>query len=339
MAWSLARMVRYEPAPGVEYPQSLRITDPSFTGLRQVMLGVGGAMLGLLLLLTVPGMVSLLMLQLFYRLGGAAVPWSDYAAATKTFATPAAMAATQLGLASMILVSLGLVLFVNRFRPRWLHSVQPGFRWRYALVAFAVAALVVGVFWAVSRIGQPWVIQPEPQFGWYLAVIVLVTPLQAAGEEYFFRGYLMQSISLTAVELKPSGVQPGWRGRAAQWLAKEYPTWAGIIGSALIFALLHPSPNVEAFLYPLAFGILAGVLVVKTGGLEAAIAVHVVNNVISFGYAALSGTMVATYTNRTIGWLDLVVIVASFGLFTFLAIQVARRMNVATRTPAVQFGR
>ncbi|PKQ32531.1 MAG: hypothetical protein CVT62_00225 [Actinobacteria bacterium HGW-Actinobacteria-2] len=339
MAWKPSNLVRYEPAPGVTYPQALRITDPSFSGVRQVMLGIGGAMFGLLLLITVPGVVSGVMMQVFYALQGSPVPWAEYAAATKTFGSPAAMAATQLGLAAMIPVSLALVLFVNRFQPRWLHSVQPGFRWRYAVAAFGVAVLIVGVIWVLSRIGQPWVIHPEAQFGWYLAAVVVITPLQAAGEEYFFRGYLMQAISLTAVELRPSGEQQGWRGRAVEWLAKEYPTWAGIIGSALIFALLHPSPNVAAFLYPLAFGILAGFLVVKTGGLEAAIAVHVVNNVITFGYAALSGTMVATYTNRVIGWLDLVVVVGSFALFTVAAIYVARRMNVATRTPAARFGR
>jgi membrane protease YdiL (CAAX protease family) len=339
MVWKPSNLVRFEPAPGVEYPQTLRISDPAFSGMRQVMLGIGGAMLGLLMLITVPGIVSLGLLQLFYFVQGSAQPWAEYAAATKTFATPAAMAATQLGLAAMILVSLGLVLFVNRFQPRWLHSVQPGFRWRYAVAALGVAVVVVGVIWVLSRIGQPWVFHPEPEVGWYLAAVVVITPLQAAGEEYFFRGYLMQTISLTAVELRPVGDQPGWRGRAAQWLATQYPTWAGIIGSALIFALLHPSPNAAAFLYPLAFGILAGYLVVKTGGLEAAIAVHVVNNVITFGYAALSGTMVATYTNREIGWLDLVVVVGSFALFTVAAIYVARRMNVATRTPATRFGR
>ncbi|MBA3021130.1 CPBP family intramembrane glutamic endopeptidase [Propionicimonas sp.] len=334
----LNRFVRFEPAPGVAYPRSLRIEDPSFSPLRQIALGIGGAMLVLMLLWTIPAVVTRSALGLFYLISGSPGDWATYVAAAATFAIPAGMAAAQLGLAAMIPVTLALVLFVNRFRPRWLHSVQPGFRWRYALLALVAAVVVIGGVWALSRIGQEWTFRPEADWGWFLLVIVLVTPLQAAGEEYVFRGYLMQAISSTAVDLRPIDVgKDGPMAKVGDWLAKEFPSWAGIAGSAIIFTLMHPSQNLPALLYPLGFGLLAGWLVVKTGGLEASIAAHVVNNVITFGYATMSGTMVATYTQRSVDWLGLVITLGSFALFAVAAIWLAKRMKLATTTPVSRF--
>jgi uncharacterized protein len=338
--FSIDRIVRYQPAGGVEYPRALHISDPSFSRVRQLMLGIGGAMLALLLMVSIPGAVSDLLLKAYYALVGGAPTWAEFAAQARVFGNPAGMAATHLGLAAMIPVALGLVLFVHRFHPRWLHSVQPGFRWRFAFGATLIAAVIIGGIWALSRVGEAWVYQPESQFGWYLVVILLTAPLQAAGEEYLFRGYLIQAISLTAVDPRRYDnpvAEDGRRARAARWLATHYPNWAGVIGSALIFALLHRSDNVQAFLYPLAFGLLAGWLAIRTGGLEAGIAAHVVNNLITFGYAAFSGTMVATYTNRSVDWLQLVIVLVSFALFALAAIWLAKRMKLATNTPASQF--
>lgn len=340
MARGLSRFVRFEPAPGMPYSQALRSGDPSFSRLRQIALGIGGAMLGLLLLFSIPSGVSWLLMRLGYQASGSPGSLSDYIVSASTFAQPWGMAAVQLGLAAMIPVSLALVLFANRMHPHWLHSVQPGFRWRYAFGSLLIAVVVIGGVWLVTQaVRGPLVFQPEPQLGWYLLAIVITTPLQAAGEEYFFRGYLLQSISLTAVDAHrgDSDVQ-GRRARAADWLAHAYPRWAGVVGSALIFALLHPSPTPASFVYPLGFGLIVGWLAVKTGGLEAGIAAHVVNNVITFGYAALSGTVVQAYTNRNVGWLDLVITLGSWAVFAPLAVWLGRRMQLATATPASRFG-
>lgn len=329
-----SRLARYEPAAGLVYPEALRMEDSVFARPRQIALGIGGALLGLMLLLWIPPLVSTAVIQLSYRIQGSPGDLASYVAAATSFAMPIGMAAAHLGMASMILVSLGLVLFVHRHRPHWLHSVQPGFRWRYAAVALGAAVVVIGGIWALTQIGQPWQFNPEPQLGWYLLVIVVITPLQAAGEEYFFRGYLIQAISLTAVDprVRTTEVQPG-RARAADWLAKQYPIWAGIIGSALIFALLHPLPNLQSFLYPFAFGLIAGWLALKTGGLEAGIAAHVVNNVITFGFAALSGNVVEVYADRSVQWVPLLIVVGSFALFAAVASLIAKRMKLAVTTP------
>ena len=117
-------------------------------------------------------------------------------------------------------------------------------------------------------------------------------------------------------------------------LARGYQRWFGVIGSALLFAILHGGQDLPLFLHRFAFGLIAGWLVMRTGGLEAAIAAHVVNNVVAFGYANISGTMVATRTVTTATWVELAWNLVGFGAFAVAAIWISRRMNLATRTPA-----
>lgn len=312
------RWVRHEPRPGVTYPEVLVVDDPAVPRWRRVMLGVGGSLLGLTLWLTLSPLVSIAVVAVSWAGSGRPGDFASYTKEASIFALPSGMVAAQLGIAVLIPISLGLVLYVHRFDPTWLHSVQPGFRWRFALVATGAAVVVFGVVWVVSQVatGQPWVVKPEPAFWGYLLAILLTSPLQAAGEEYFFRGYLIQAIHTTA----PNS------------------PWFGVVGSAAVFAVLHSSGNVPAFLYAFAFGVLAGWLVMKTGGLEAGIAIHVVNNVLTFGYAALSGTMVATYTNRVTTWAGLLWALAGFAAFALVAIRIGRRMQLATTTPGARFG-
>ena len=96
-------------------------------------------------------------------------------------------------------------------------------------------------------------------------MILLLTPLQAAGEEYCFRGYLTQAFG---------GPASGRRASA-------------VLVPALLFGLAHgigQSPPV--FFDRFAFGLVAGILVIRTGGLEAGIAMHVLNNLLAFGAGA-----------------------------------------------------
>ena len=150
---------------------------------------------------------------------------------------------------------------VHQVRPRWLSSVQPRIRWRYLLGCLVVAVVALNGVLLLSTLvdGEPLRFSPQPGFWGFLVVIVLTSPLQAVAEEVFFRGYLMQALgSLVA--------QP----------------WFGVVVSALVFALLHGMQNLPLFVARLAFGLLAGVLVWRTGGLEAGIAAHIVNNVFAY---------------------------------------------------------
>lgn len=309
-------LVKNEPQPGVTYPEVLIVDAPLVSRWRVIALGLGGSLLGVITFYVFTRAFITFVVWLGWLASGSPGELQAYGRAAAAFELPIGMLATNLGLALLIPISVGLVLFVHRFHPRWLHSVQPGFRWRFMLAALLLGLVVLGGLWAVSRIGQPWVFAPEQAALWWLLVIVLTSPLQAAAEEYFFRGYLIQALHTTA----------------------SASPWFGVVGSAAVFALFHGTQNLPLFLYRFAFGVLAGVLVVKTGGLEAGIAAHIVNNVVAYTYAVLSGTVVATHSITEIGWPELVWSLVGFAGFAAAAIWIARRMRVATTTPGVRFG-
>jgi membrane protease YdiL (CAAX protease family) len=142
------------------------------------------------------------------------------------------------------------------------------------------------------------------------AVVVLVTtPLQAAGEEYLFRGYLLQAF----------GSFFGNR-------------WVAIVATATLFALAHGAQNPPLFFDRFAFGLIAGWLVTRTGGLEAGIALHVLNNFLAFGLALAFGDLSSTLTVSSVSWWNIVLTVTQSGVYTILVVLAARRMGLSTRT-------
>lgn len=310
-----AEFVRHEPQPGVTYPEVLIVDDPLGPRWRVVARALGGTLLGVITFYAVTPVVIYVVAAVFWGLAGAPGEYSGYLGAAARYELPAGMVANNLGLAMLLPIALALVLVVHRFSPRWLHSVQPGFRWRFALACLLAATVVLGGLWVASRATQPWEFAPERAALWFMLAILLTSPLQAAAEEYFFRGYLIQALH-TAAPASP---------------------WFGVVSSAGVFALLHGTQNLPLFLYRFAFGILAGILVVKTGGLEAGIAAHVVNNVVAYGYAVWAGNVAELRAITEIGWVELAWSLVGFAAFAAVAIWIARRMRVATTTPGVRF--
>jgi membrane protease YdiL (CAAX protease family) len=162
----------------------------------------------------------------------------------------------------------------------WSSSVLARLRWRLVLpyTVMALATLGVGIGLSVLAgftVGEEHVAGPVSSFGWLLLVVLLTTPLQSAAEEYVFRGYLSQAIA-------------GWirSPRAGALLAA--------LLSAALFAAAHGPQEPLAFLDRFAFGLAASAVVWLTGGLEAAIVLHAVNNVLIFVLAGALGEGVAT---------------------------------------------
>jgi membrane protease YdiL (CAAX protease family) len=189
-------------------------------------------------------------------------------------------------------------------------SVQPGMRWRYLILSLVSGALVLNGVYLLAHLGQSLSYNPPPRAWLWVLLVVLTSPLQAAGEEFLFRGYLLQSFGAL------------FRNR-----------WLALGGSALLFALVHGQQNVWLFVDRLGFGLLAGALVLWTGGLEAGIGLHVANNVSSFCYAIAAGTVVQTrqvqYADVRTVLLDL----AGYAIAGALAWWIGRHMRVAVRTP------
>jgi membrane protease YdiL (CAAX protease family) len=166
-------------------------------------------------------------------------------------------------------------------RPGWSSSVLTRLRWRLMprLVLLALLTLGLGIGLSVllgAGLGDR-ITGPIPDLGWLLLVVLLTTPLQSAAEEYLFRGYLSQAIA-------------GWirAPRAGAVVAA--------VVTAALFSMAHAPPDFMIFLDRFAFGLAASAVVWLTGGLEAAIVLHAVNNVIVFILAGSLGEGVVTET-------------------------------------------
>ena len=295
-----------DPPPDSPYTQVLR--GPVFSPVRS-MVGITAALLGYLLV--VPLFVQLV-LSLTWVVRGRPSGFRAYYDQAMSYHLPEGLVAGHLALALLIPLSLAVVRWVHWQRVRWLPSVQPGMRWRYLLLALAVAAVVLNAVLWTFRIGTPTAWNPQPHWVWWILLVLLTAPLQAAGEEFFFRGYLMQALG----SLVPN-------------------QWFGVVTSALVFALFHGLQNVPLFLDRFGFGLLAGVLVLRTGGLEAGIAAHVINNVFAFGYAALAGGVWTARGVTSIGWAMAAQDLVGFALYAAAAWWLGRRLRLATLTPSV----
>lgn len=97
-----------------------------------------------------------------------------------------------------------------------------------------------------------------------LVLVLLLIPFQAAAEEYVFRGYLMQLVG--------------------RWL--RHPAFA-ILLPAPLFVIGH-GYDIWGGLSVGVFAVVAAWLSWRTGGLEAAISMHIANNVLIFVLASFS---------------------------------------------------
>jgi len=189
--------------------------------------------------------------------------------ATDPLGSPLSLLIVNLNLALLIPSVWVALLAVHQERLGWVSSVVRRLRWHLLFVFGSIATGLLAVGLLLGYL----LVDPVSGSGGesydtgfivgMLVVVLLTTPLQAAGEEYLFRGYLSQVIA-------------GWiPARTAGAIV------AGLL-TGFLFALAHGSQDVPTFASRLAFGLSASLVVWLTGGLEAAIAYHTMNNVLLF---------------------------------------------------------
>ena len=141
-----------------------------------------------------------------------------------------------------------------------LSSVRGRLRWRWLLACLGVSIVVPtvlgGVLWLLPE-GRASELLGHEFAGWrrlLLAslVLLLIVPIQAAAEEFAFRGWLLQSVG-----------------------AYVRSPWPGIAAASVIFAIAHGIGTGWGFVNLLLWGVVLGWLTIRTGGLEAAIVFHV----------------------------------------------------------------
>lgn len=232
--------------------------------------------------------------------------------------TPLRLAVLNVAIAAAIPVTWALSHYLHGLRPAWLSSVVPRIRWGWLAiclvlsVAALVVTLVVGAFLPAQGDGaeltggvNDWTTTVRD----FLLIILLLTPLQAAGEEYVFRGYLTQAFG-----------------------GLVRTPYLAVVGPAVLFALAHGlGQSVPVFIDRLAFGLVAGVLVVLTGGLEAGIAMHVLNNFLAYGLLLAFGDMSSALDPPDGNWWSVLVTVIRSVVYVVIAVGAARILGLRTR--------
>lgn len=208
---------------------------------------------------------------------------------------------------------------VNGPRVGLVSSAAGRLRWgwmlRTGVAALALSAVLTGISMLLPQDGGEAVSVPPPAM-WMVVSLVLIlvlVPLQSAAEEYVFRGFLMQAIG--------------------RWL--RHPAWA-ILLPVPLFVLGHMYDLLGQIGVGL-FAVAAGWLTWRTGGLEAAIALHVVNNLTAFLVGLVTGT---NPTATTTGWMSLVwsfLLIGGYAALVELMLRrrILPRTLVLTPPPAV----
>jgi membrane protease YdiL (CAAX protease family) len=235
--------------------------------------------------------------------------------------SPVSIGLLNLGLAALIPAALIAALVAHRAKPGLVSSVVGRLRWKWLLAFHGIALVVVVASVFVSGFVLPADAGDTQEVGafvgWstYLPLVLVVlgtTPLQAAGEEYAFRGYLAQAITV-------------WSKR---W------TWVPVLVTSLLFALAHGQQDPALFTDRFLFGLVMALLVLRTGGLEAAIAMHVMNNLVAILGAGAFGYLDDTLTVTDSSWSFVVIGAVQLAVYSAIVLAVSKRRLQRTIPPA-----
>lgn len=161
-----------------------------------------------------------------------------------------------------------LWLAVFRMPITTVFSVTKRLRWKWLRTCAAVSAAIFLVMTCINLAlahqlsPSTWTPLPGVEDTLKAAVIsalllLILIPLQSFTEEFVYRGIAMQAIGT--------------------WL--KHPAWAIVI-QAILFAISH-AYDTWALASVFLFGLALGYLTWRTGGIEAGVALHVINNVIT----------------------------------------------------------
>ncbi|MCT1396573.1 CPBP family intramembrane metalloprotease [Microbacterium sp. p3-SID338] len=188
----------------------------------------------------------------------------------------------------------------------YLSSVTGRLRMRWLGVSVIIAASVLPIVLLAAlglrlAMGAPTRVDFTHPNVWLLSVLVIVLiPFQAMAEEYVFRGYLMQLVGA--------------------WLRRP------------VFAILLPIPlftfghyyDLWGMLDVTVFAVAAAWLTWRTGGLEAAIALHVVNNIL----VMLLNAMGIDLSDGVLGLPGLLISTIGVVGYTVLIVRFADRLGI-----------
>ena len=270
--------------------------------------GLLGLLICVLSLLFIAPLMSQLVVSLGWLLRARPGSFDEFTQAAHRFEVLDGMLAAHLAIAAFVPATLLTVKLLHQRDPAGLISTKPGMRWRTLIVSALCAVVILNLGYWLPRLDQASRFSFPSGIWLWLVIIVVTSPLQAAGEEFLFRGYLLQCLRTLGV-----------------------PAWPAVVLGAAFFALMHGSQDLPLLADRFAFALFAGSVVLLTGGLEVAIAVHAVNNVFAFGYAALSGGVAQARTMQSSSWpnsgLNIVIYAATFTVCWLITRRLAHQQS------------
>lgn len=208
----------------------------------------------------------------------------------------------------------------------WSVALRLRFRLFGRTLLFALAALLIinavsiglALLWQVIVPAVAETPAPERQLDWGAAGLsmlfaLILVPFQASAEELVYRGLLMQVLG--------------------SWLRSP---WLVIAVPAVLFGFSHLY-DVWGWLAVVSLALCAGWVTWRTGGLEAAISLHVVNNLFALGFLALGFGGETGQTSDSGGPLLVVANLIGFALYAWWVDRDFRRRDgVRTRIDVVE---
>ncbi len=226
-------------------------------------------------------------------------------------------------------VSLGLLVPLTFLLSRlvgqkggWISSVVGGIRWRWLLQCFGISFVAVAALIAVTIALDGWENQGlafRPGWWWLLIGVIVVTPFQAAGEEYLIRGLLNRAV-------------------ASFIPARVVGAILGAVLSSIVFMFIHGAGDIWLNITYFSMGMLFSYLAWRTGGLEAAVAMHTANNLVVMLFLPFQD--ISEVFNREAGTGDPTVLLqlALLGIAAVIIVRLARRSSIERWGPPVIVG-
>lgn len=211
---------------------------------------------------------------------------------------------TMLSSAALFFAVLLAVRLIHQRPVKTLVTPLKRISWSRMAAGFFFFALLAAVASLVEALLYPgrYILTWNPgNFFRFLPFILVLIPIQTAGEELLFRAYLMQSIGQVSRK-----------------------TWVPLLLTSVIFMLLHlANPEVGADrlllpLYYLGIGLLFGLITLRDGRLELALGAHAANNLFASLIANYRVSALQTPSIFTVNELDAVYSLVSFLLMALI---------------------
>lgn len=235
--------------------------------------------------------------------------------------SPITLASGMVATALLIPWSMAIQRWLYGVRAASLHSVVSRFRFDL----FGKALVLIAPLFVVA-LAIPEYVDPHTTVAWSRAdliamfvVVVLLVPLQSAGEEYGLRGLVFR-------------VAGGWaRGRWASLIL-------GVVVSSVVFSAIHTAGDPWWNVFYVVFSVSTAFVTWRTGGVEIAVVCHAAVNVTTFLYWLLLGADLAERFDRSAGAVTPALLIPNCLVFIAVALVVwlrTRRQGAAT-TPSAQ---